>query len=924
MATNFGIPLCLFAALTLTPAVRAAGEARPMPSGPQAARVSGSVYERWLSEHFRAPRTGRTAPGARAAFTSLAITSLEVSSDTGAGSFIQSKPAAAEFTSRRYMAFWLDEKNGVPELRSRRFGADLSPVGAEFPLFNDGLIRRPDLPVCQGNGRVAALAWQNGEPYAIRVAFVDSLGTVLLESTAGDVASPPFLGSPAVSAMANGGFVVTWEEFRLGWRVVGQLFDSAGASMGADLLLDGTSDSLLKASPAVAGDTSGGFCVAWSQGDDTRADVYVRCYDSLGVANGSALKVTTEISGESYMLPQVAYLPATHRYVLTYIQADLPADSTALWRCTVRPDGTVEGVPAALPAGPYPWSPSASVSAGRVMLFTERYDNLGQIRALAVNAAGAVVESTSVISGAVVRERLAVAGTSGSDTLFVVWQDRASGDFDVQGLRRSNGTTVTTERTLQSEGPGGQQLEADVAARLGLGVLVAYTDWQAGRDVTLVEVSEAGSILSRKRASDDTLLAPEYDPHIASAPSGWSFCTWTDERSDWPGAAVHAAGRFAQAGLFIGPSFPLSSSGAPVLQGQTDVAMRSNKFSSVVWIDDRSGTPRAFFRRFTDTGTPDGGEVPLEDGSQSQLLISFELDPAVAMDSTGTIWTAWTAFDVITDSYVLMLQAWTSTGVRRGTNRLPAVGPTAEPLDFDMAARGDGRLRLAWYDAEAASPVVKTAVFDTLGALVEGPTDVSAAPVDAQSPRVAIDATGRWVVSWSQSAGQSDDILWQRYEANNTPSALRETLSGAAPATRVAPAVAYSGNYVYGAWHDNETPGEGFDVRLSSLLKATSDVRDHDPVRPHGFALHPSFPNPFNGNTRISYALDHPAQVSLAVFDALGRRVRVLTEGEVWPGEHVVTWDGTDDRGRELGSGVYFCRLQAGPHAESRKLLYLK
>jgi len=279
---------------------------------------------------------------------------------------------------------------------------------------------------------------------------------------------------------------------------------------------------------------------------------------------------------------------------------------------------------------------------------------------------------------------------------------------------------------------------------------------------------------------------------------------------------------------------------------------------------------------------------------------------------------------VISDTYVLMLQAWTATGVRRGANVLPAVGPTVDPLDFDIAARADGRVRVVWYDAEAASPVVKTAVFDTLGALMEGPLDVSATPVTARRPKVGIDATGRWVVAWSQSAGSSDDILWQRFDSDGTPSAPREKISGAAVATRSALAVAYSGAYVYGVWHDNETPGEGFDVRLSSLLKASSDVRDGNPVQPRLFALRPGFPNPFNGSTRISYTLERPASVSLAIFDALGRRVRVLTQGDVWPGEHEVTWDGTDESGRTLGSGVYFCRLQAGPHTESRKLLYLK
>jgi len=83
-------------------------------------------------------------------------------------------------------------------------------------------------------------------------------------------------------------------------------------------------------------------------------------------------------------------------------------------------------------------------------------------------------------------------------------------------------------------------------------------------------------------------------------------------------------------------------------------------------------------------------------------------------------------------------------------------------------------------------------------------------------------------------------------------------------------------------------------------------------------------PNPFNPLTTIAFDLPQPADVKLAVFDITGRLVRVLVDEERQAGSHDVVWNGLNDRGRRVASGVYFCRLEAGPSADTRRLTMLK
>jgi len=88
---------------------------------------------------------------------------------------------------------------------------------------------------------------------------------------------------------------------------------------------------------------------------------------------------------------------------------------------------------------------------------------------------------------------------------------------------------------------------------------------------------------------------------------------------------------------------------------------------------------------------------------------------------------------------------------------------------------------------------------------------------------------------------------------------------------------------------------------------------------PEKFALEQSYPNPFNPSTIINYSLAESGQVTLSVYDLLGRQVSVLVNDKKEAGFHEVTFDASG-----LAGGVYLYRLQAGDFIQSRKLLLLK
>ena len=113
---------------------------------------------------------------------------------------------------------------------------------------------------------------------------------------------------------------------------------------------------------------------------------------------------------------------------------------------------------------------------------------------------------------------------------------------------------------------------------------------------------------------------------------------------------------------------------------------------------------------------------------------------------------------------------------------------------------------------------------------------------------------------------------------------------------------------------------------VDDLLNYVTDVEE--PVTDHGLpravTLSQNYPNPFNPATEMVYSLLQRSHVTLSVYNVLGRRVTTLVDADQPAGTHRVLWNGTDDNGNVVATGIYLYRLQAGDRVLSKKMLLLK
>lgn len=150
--------------------------------------------------------------------------------------------------------------------------------------------------------------------------------------------------------------------------------------------------------------------------------------------------------------------------------------------------------------------------------------------------------------------------------------------------------------------------------------------------------------------------------------------------------------------------------------------------------------------------------------------------------------------------------------------------------------------------------------------------------------------------------------------------------------------VTSGGEYTY--TDDSVVPGETYLYRLESVhldggrefvggmievgLPAATRVEDAVATGPGQYCLYPCSPNPFNAGTTIRFQAPDPAAVTVRIYDLQGRSVRFLAGASARDATHEIRWDGRDDDGKEVGSGMYLIRLSTGDWKAVGKLTVLR
>jgi hypothetical protein len=114
------------------------------------------------------------------------------------------------------------------------------------------------------------------------------------------------------------------------------------------------------------------------------------------------------------------------------------------------------------------------------------------------------------------------------------------------------------------------------------------------------------------------------------------------------------------------------------------------------------------------------------------------------------------------------------------------------------------------------------------------------------------------------------------------------------------------------------------DTLVCFAVSCTSSVNEETIPGPAEFTLHQNCPNPFNQSTKIEFSLAKSGFVKFNVYDILGRKVRTLISEHLSSGYNSVLWDGKNDSGKDVASGIYFYQIKVEEFTETKKLVLMK
>jgi hypothetical protein len=316
-------------------------------------------------------------------------------------------------------------------------------------------------------------------------------------------------------------------------------------------------------------------------------------------------------------------------------------------------------------------------------------------------------------------------------------------------------------------------------------------------------------------------------------------------------------------------------------------------------------------------------------GQGNGILVEFGLGPDGTIPSGGN-W-QWTSGEYAGDEE--------DQDVYQGTLVVPGLG------EYDVAARFRLEQWTTWTYADldgndlgsggtnGYSPSQAARLTSSGAEMVLAPTSFAwAVPAGmAVADTLRLQNTGTGALHFEIFESESASALRDEVQRFDLPWITAAPISGSVEPGEVGESIltvdaaslepgSYSGYLVI--W-SNDCDGNPTVIPLA-LEVGTTAVDPSSEVLPRITRLRGSHPNPFNPSTQIRFDLHTDASVALEVYDLRGRRIRTLVRGALVAGVHEVTWNGRDEHGATVGSGVYVCRLRAGDYEGFIKLALLK
>ncbi len=723
------------------------------------------------------------------------------------------------------------------------------------------------------------IAWtdhRNGAHDEVYAQYYDADGNALW--TAGGVDVTQALAVDQETAqivlVGDGGIIVVYENNNmLDFNITAQRLDANGNQLWPFAGITICAASADQINPAAIPDGEGGAIVAWRDERDGNWDVYVQRVDSSGVvqwaANGAAICTSTGTQSDI-----VITTDGNHGAIITWTDHRAGTESD-IYAQRVNQYGAVtwsaNGVPVCT-ATDYQYMPQIieDGSGGAIITWTDyRGGGTSDIYAQKVDAGGWMQWTSNgvPISTAMNDQEGPMMTTDGAGGAIIAWSDYRGTmivHWNVYAQRvDTDGNVQWTADGVLVCGAWDTQSDVAVTSTPEGGAIIVWEDSRNGvaEDVFAQKIDADGNALWEANGVPVAdVVDMQVSPVIVEDGSGGAIVSWMDNRPEEYNWDVYIL-RMDHEGNWGYPS--------PAITGVEDVPHDQGGLVTVTWDASRL------------------------DAYPEQEITHY----AVWRSLNGPPWYVWELRDEI-DAYCQNAYTCTDSTTADSTiagtayHHYMIIAHTADPLVYWESNPDSG------YSVDNTVP---------------GPPTMLAGEQSFEPEGL--------ILSWDQNP-EPDIAHYAVYRGCD---------EGFEPAVENRIAVPVETGYFDAEWRWSS----GFCYKVtavdangnesaSAFLGSGAVTGGETPSTPNVTYLDQNFPNPFNPVTSIRFGLKEPSYVSLRIYDAAGRLVRILVDGRRDGGNYREVWDGEDNAGRAVASGVYFYGLKAGTFEETRKMVLLR
>jgi hypothetical protein len=377
---------------------------------------------------------------------------------------------------------------------------------------------------------------------------------------------------------------------------------------------------------------------------------------------------------------------------------------------------------------------------------------------------------------------------------------------------------------------------------------------------------------------------------------------------------------FGSSGTIYGTKTLISDSTTWRTNYFTNLVMNSFGRTVITWDTEWFG----YYRIYNKNGIPISNQLSIIDSSNNIIY------PHVGICDEGKFAIAW--LDYRNGNADIYLQRYSELGSKIGNNiNLIDDQNNAEQYapTFDM---NDNRKGIAaWIDERNGKQEVWAQIINIEGTIIGNNIQISNSNLNGipYTPKISINNNGESFVIWLQKLsnsqlylyGQKIDSLGNLWGSNFL---LVDTLKNKYSSN---PHVSCNNNIVVLSWDDlRRKKGTDIFAKIftwdwNGIINSAENLINI----PLTFGLENNFPNPFNSKTTINFTLQNPSEISIIIYNIQGKKIKSLISGNVSAGKHSIFWEGQNDQGQVVSSGVYFYKLEISKNTgKIKKMLHIK